>query len=104
MKTYDSEWAKILIPFLMSMKRIILLTGSNFQNNPFEIYNLLKIIRPDYIPDFLKFCFRYCDPVKKKEGVEFMGRSFYQELELMFKKRFAITRSRDDITLDIPTC
>ena len=33
-----------------------------------------------------------------------MGRSFYQELELMFKKRFAITRSRDDITLDIPTC
>jgi hypothetical protein len=29
-KTYDSDWAKILIPFLMSMKRIILLTGSNF--------------------------------------------------------------------------
>ena len=83
------------------MKRVLLLTGSNFENNPFEIYNLLKIIRPDYIPDFLKFCLRYCDPVKKKEGVEFMGRSFYQELDLIFTKRFAIRRTRDDDRIDV---
>lgn len=86
----------------MSIKRTILLTGSSFQNNPFEIYNLLKTIRPDYVPDFLKFCFRYCDPVKKKEGVEFMGRSFFQELDLLYKKRFALRRTRDDVRLEVP--
>ena len=84
------------------MKRIFLLTGSNFYNNPFEIYNLMKIVRPDYIPDFLKFCYRFCDPVKRKSGIEFMGRSFHQELELLYKKRFAIIRTRDDIGIDLP--
>ncbi len=83
------------------MKRCILLTGSNFQNNPFELYNLLKVIRPDYVPDFLKFCLRYCDPVKRKDGVDFMGRSFYQELELLYNKRFAIRRARDDLKFDV---
>ncbi|CDW74660.1 swi snf-related matrix-associated actin-dependent regulator of chromatin subfamily a-like protein 1 [Stylonychia lemnae] len=72
LKQQDSEWAKVLVPFFINMKRITLLTGCNFYNNPFEIYNLMKIVRPDYIPDYLKFCYRYCDPIKKKCGVEFM--------------------------------
>jgi hypothetical protein len=83
------------------MKRVFLLTGSNFQNNPFEIYNLLKIVRPDYVPEILKFCMRYCDPNKRKDGIEFMGRSFYQELDLLFKKRFAVRKSREDDTVDV---
>ena len=30
LKAYDSEWSKLLLPFIMSMKRTILLTGSSF--------------------------------------------------------------------------
>ncbi|KEJ83063.1 SNF2 family N-terminal domain containing protein [Oxytricha trifallax] len=101
LKQEDSDWSQLVVPFLISMKRIILLTGSNFSYNPFEIYNLMKIIRPDYIPDFLNFCYRYCDPVKKQQGVEFTGRSFHQELELLFMKRFAIRRTRDDKNIQI---
>ena len=40
----------------------------------------MKIIRPDYMPDFIKFCLRYCDPMKRKDGIEFLGRSFHLEL------------------------
>jgi hypothetical protein len=58
------------------MKRVLLLTGTNFRGNALELYNLLKIIRPDHMPDFLKFCNRYCDPMVQKGGVQFMGPSF----------------------------
>lgn len=53
-----------------------MLTGTNFRGNALELYNLLKIIRPDHMPDFLKFCNRYCDPMVQKGGVQFMGPSF----------------------------
>lgn len=78
------------------MKRIMLLTGSRLTANPIEIHNLLKIVRPDCIPDFLKFSNRFCDPVQLKEGVEFRGPSFNQELELLYRKRFAYRRERDN--------
>lgn len=77
MKQRDTEWSKNLVPYAMEMKRVLVLTGTSLYNNPFEIYNLLKIVRPDYMPDFIKFCCRYCDPVKRKNGVEFTGRSFH---------------------------
>jgi len=47
------------------------------------------------MPDFLKFCNRYCDPMVQKGGVQFMGPSFVQELDLVYKKRFAYRRMRD---------
>lgn len=101
-KHYESEWSKTLMPFLFALRRVLLLTGSNFQHNPFEIYNLLKIVRPDYMPDFLKYCLRYCDPIKKKDGVEFMGKSFHHELSLLYKKRFAVRHCSDEEDLDVP--
>jgi len=64
----------------------------------------MKIVRPDYIPDFLKFSSRYCDPFRTKEGVQFMGASFSAELDLIFNKRFAYRRERSDpaILSDVP--
>ena len=56
----------------------------------------MTIIRPDYMPKYVKFCNRYCDPVKRKDAIEFIGRSFHQELDLLFRKRFAIRRTRDE--------
>lgn len=52
-----------IVSFLAGMKRILLLTGGSLTSNPIEIHNLLKIIRPDCIPDFIKFSNRFCDPL-----------------------------------------
>lgn len=92
LKQRDAEWNIKLVPLLSNMKRIMLLTGTNFRGNAIELYNLLKIVRPDFVPEFLKFCNRYCDPIIKKDGVQFMGPSFVQELDLLYKKRFAFRR------------
>ena len=73
------------------------MTGSTLLKKPIEIHNMMKIVRPDYVPDFLKFSQRYCDPYNTKDGVQFMGCSFSQELELLFKKRFAYRLERGDL-------
>jgi hypothetical protein len=74
------------------MKRIILTTGAPLLMSPIELHVFMQIIRPDLMPTFFKFASRYCDPVKKQEGIHFNGASFSDELELVFYKRFAIRR------------
>jgi SNF2 family DNA or RNA helicase len=104
LKPMQTVWSETLTPFFHTFKRTIILTGSDLLKNPIQVHNILKIVRPDYIPDFLKFSSRYCDPHKTKEGVQFMGASFSAELDLIYTKRFAYRRERSDpaILSDIP--
>jgi hypothetical protein len=97
LKQKQSTWSESLTPYFSGFKRTILLTGCCLLANPIEIHSFLKIVRPDYIPDFLKFSSRYCDPQKTKDGVQFLGASFSQELELLYRKRFAYRRERSDM-------
>ena len=69
LKKQGTTWAEPLINFFANMKRIMLLTGSHLTSNPIEIHNLVKIIRPDCVPEFLKFSNRFCDPVTLKHGI-----------------------------------
>ena len=65
MKSRGAKRSKLLIPILRKAKRCLLLTGTPILNHPVEIYNLLKIIRPDIWVSFLEYTSRYCDPKKK---------------------------------------
>jgi SWI/SNF-related matrix-associated actin-dependent regulator 1 of chromatin subfamily A len=47
MKSRSAKRSRALIPLLRKSKRCMLLTGTPILNHPVEIYNLLKIIRPD---------------------------------------------------------
>lgn len=71
LKKKGTKWEEPLVNFFCQMKRILMLTGSRLTSNPVEIHNLVRIVRPDCIPDFLKFSNRFCDPVNLKEGVQF---------------------------------
>jgi hypothetical protein len=48
------------------------------------------------MPDFVKFANRYCDPVKKSDGIHYNGASFSDELNYIYRKRFALRRQRDE--------
>ena len=61
-RTRESKSGKILINMISSMKRTIILTGCNLIKKPQEIYSLMRIIRPDIMPGFYEFGYRYCDP------------------------------------------
>ena len=62
LKSRDSKRSKNLIPILQSAKRVVLLSGTPILNKPVEIYNILRILRPDVTPSFKDFTNRYCNP------------------------------------------
>ena len=62
LKSRDSQRSKKLVPILQASKRVILLSGTPVLSKPVEIYNILRILRPDVTPSFKEFTSRYCDP------------------------------------------
>lgn len=62
----------------------MLLTGANIVASPVELHHFLQIIRPDHIPDFIKFANRYCDPKKEHDGIQYNGASYNTELKLLY--------------------
>lgn len=62
LKARDSQRSKNLMPILEQSKRIILMTGTPVLSRPVEVYNLMKVIRPDVCPTFKEFANRYCNP------------------------------------------
>jgi len=62
MKLKDAKFSKALIPLIAEAKRALLVSGYNFVRRPQEIFNMLKMLRPDLMPGFYEFGYRYCDP------------------------------------------
>jgi SWI/SNF-related matrix-associated actin-dependent regulator of chromatin subfamily A-like protein 1 len=83
MKSRESQRSKYLVPVLMKMKRILLLSGTPILARPNEIYNLLRILRPDIFFTFTEFGLRYCSPRESYFGVDWTGSSNMRELHLM---------------------
>ena len=73
LKSRDSLRAKNIVPVLMRTKRILLLTGTPILARPAEIYNLLRILRPDVYHSFNEFGKRYCNPKDAHFGIDWSG-------------------------------
>jgi len=80
LKSRDSKRSKHLMPILMKAKRVILISGTPMLAKPEEIYNLLKIIRPDLIGKFTEFAERYCNPQQTPYKIDYSGNSCTKEL------------------------
>jgi len=52
LKSEDSKRSKALIPLLQIMKRVVLITGTPVLSRPKELFNLVKILRPDIFKEF----------------------------------------------------
>jgi len=73
LKSRDSLRAKNLVPVLMRTKRILLLSGTPILARPSEIYNTLRILRPDVFYSFTTFGKRYCNPKECYYGIDWGG-------------------------------
>jgi SWI/SNF-related matrix-associated actin-dependent regulator of chromatin subfamily A-like protein 1 len=97
LKSRDSQRSKSLIPLLKKFKRVLLLTGTPLLGRPAEIYNLLKILRPDLFTYFQEFGIRYTKPQKTQYGVDWTGSSNTRELHLLLEKSLMIRRLKSEV-------
>jgi SWI/SNF-related matrix-associated actin-dependent regulator of chromatin subfamily A-like protein 1 len=92
LKNWKTKRSQTLIPILMNSKRVILISGTPIVNKPQEIFNLIKIARPDITPNFFDYAARYCDPKPTPYGIDNSGNSCLQELYYLLTSSIMIRR------------
>lgn len=97
MKSRESKRSKSLVPILTKIKRVLLLTGTPMLGKPNEIFNLIKILRPDVFIKFLDFGVRYCNPKESPYGIDWSGNSNNRELHLLLEKGLMIRRLKTEV-------
>lgn len=71
-------------------------------SRPSELFNLLKILRPDIFFSFYEFSHRYCAPKQSKYGVDYKGSSCQAELYYIMSKHIMIRRLKKDVLTQLP--
>ena len=64
----------------MKIKRVMLLSGTPILARPGEIYNQMRILRPDIFYSFKEFGLRYCNPKESYFGIDWTGSANGREL------------------------
>lgn len=88
---------------LSQCKRAIVLSGTPAVSNPHELFNLLKIIRPDIFIDPREFGIRYGNPEYNffKKDFEYKGSCNEKELNAVLKHHM-IRRLKKQVLTDLP--
>ncbi|EAR84994.2 helicase carboxy-terminal domain protein, partial (macronuclear) [Tetrahymena thermophila SB210] len=105
LKSLDSQRSKTIVPLVERMKNVILLTGTPALSRPKELFNILKIIRPDIFNDFKIFAYRYCNPRLNKivNCINYDGCDNELELNFILSERIMIRRLKEQILPDLPS-
>lgn len=102
LKSRDSKRSKVLIPILTKSKRVILISGTPMLSRPVEMYNLLKILRPDIVTNFNDYAHRYCNPKESPYGMDYSGNSCTKELHYVLSQGMMIRRLKKDVLNELP--
>jgi SWI/SNF-related matrix-associated actin-dependent regulator of chromatin subfamily A-like protein 1 len=109
LKAHDSLRSRTLVPLLTRMKRLILLSGTPMLARPKELYNLLKMLRPDVFNDFFEYAHRYCNPKESPYAasngqpiMDYSGISNLRELHFLLEGKIMIRRLKKEVLKDLP--
>eukprot|EP00347_Sterkiella_histriomuscorum_P020832 403336296 len=102
LKAHNSVRSKNLVPILSRMKRLVLLSGTPMLARPAELFNLLKMVRPDIFQEFFSYATRYCNPKESQYGMDYTGASNIKELHHILEGKIMIRRLKKDVLKDLP--
>lgn len=97
----DGE-GKTILRLVSEMKRAILLTASKLFKKPRWLYYIMRMLRPDVMPSFFEFGYRYCDPRQAFEGIDFDNASNILELKKILEKRIRVRHRREAFLSELP--
>mmetsp|Transcript_17360 Transcript_17360/g.21898 ORF Transcript_17360/g.21898 Transcript_17360/m.21898 type:complete len:211 (-) Transcript_17360:2218-2850(-) len=86
-----------LMKVAYDMKRVILLSALNCNASPARLHALAKVVRPDLIPNFYEFGYRYCDPRQSFNGIDFSNVGNLTELKQLLEKRLSSQHKRKSV-------
>ncbi|CDW72220.1 snf2 family n-terminal domain containing protein [Stylonychia lemnae] len=102
LKSRDSKRARSLVPVLMKIKRILLLSGTPILARPNEIYNLMRVLRPDIFYSFKEFGLRFCNPKESYFGIDWTGSANNRELHQTLENTIMIRRLKSEVLTELP--
>ena len=102
LKSRDAKRSKVLCPILTRAKRCILISGTPMLARPVEVFNLLKVLRPDVFHVFKDFVERYCAPKQGRYGMDYSGNTCTAELHYVLHKNLMIRRLKADVLHELP--
>ena len=71
-------------------------------NRPAEMFNLLKVLRPDVMKSFLEYAYRYCNPQEREWGMEYTGSCNERELRFILRNSVMIRRLKSEVLSQLP--
>ena len=102
LKSWNSQRSMYLVPVLSQIKRVMLLSGTPMLSRPVEIYNLIKIVRPDVVTDFYLYAQRYCNPKDNKWCRDYNGAANTEELHYILDNKIMLRRLKKEVLHDLP--
>jgi len=103
LKNRDAKRTKNLMPILTQAKRCILISGTPMLAKPVDMFNILRILRPDAFNSFKKYSDRYCAPTMGNYGMDYSGNSCTTELHFILKQNIMIRRLKVDVLHELPS-
>lgn len=103
LKSTDSQRSLFLVPLIQSCKRTIILTGTPALSRPYELFNLLKMVKPNNFEKPKDFGDRYCDPQLSNfaNKIEYKGSTNVLELNYVLRT-LMIRRLKKDVLHFLP--
>jgi SWI/SNF-related matrix-associated actin-dependent regulator 1 of chromatin subfamily A len=103
LKSKDAKRSINLIPIFSQAKRCVLISGTPMLAKPVELYNILRILRPDIFHNFTDFTSRYCAPKPGMYGMDYNGNSCCSELHYLLSENLMIRRLKMDVLTELPS-
>ena len=101
-KSNSAKRTKAVKMLAKGIPYVIALSGTPILNRPIEIYNAIKIIRPELFPNYMAFTKRYCNARHNGFGWDFSGHSNIMELHHILTSSVMIRRLKSEVLQDLP--
>lgn len=101
----QTKWVRQLC---QGVPHVLALSGTPFQNRPYEMFSTLNILAPGQFPQLMAYAMRYCGPrrIPWGNGWDFRGSSNLEELHAKLtdpETGVMVRRRQKDVLQDLPS-